>query len=113
MKTFIALISLLVSSSVFAEPHYVVKAEILNQTELLGSPTLVVESGIASAASADGSYSLSIIASPSGEGHAFLKTELEVDGELHSPSMMVDLGKESKITIGNTTLIVIVKKFNA
>ena len=110
MKTIIAFVSLLISSSVFAESRYVVKAEILDQAKLLGSPTLVLESGVASGASVEGSYSLSISASPAGNGRAFLKTELEVGTEAHSPSMMVDLGKESKVTIGNTTLIVVVKK---
>jgi len=77
---------------------------------LLGSPTLVLESGIASGASVEGSYALSITASSAGEGRAFLKTDLNVGSESHSPSMLVDLGKESKVTIGNTTLIVVVKK---
>ena len=111
MKTIITIVFLLISTSVFAESDYVVKTEILNAKKSLGSPTLALESGVSSKVSVEGSYSLSLIVSPVGEKNALLKTELEVGEESHSPSMMVELGKETKVTINeNTTLIVTVKK---
>lgn len=110
MRTIIALLLLMISSSAFAEPRYVVKADVLDEAKLLGSPTLVLESGIATSASVDGSYRLSIVVSPAAGGRAFLETVLEVGNETHSPSMMVDFGKESRITIGSSTLIVLVSK---
>ncbi len=110
MKTVFTLLLLLISTSAIAESHYVLKAEIMDQAELLGSPTLVLEPGIRAAAEVDGSYSLSVLVSPAEGGRAFLETVLEVGDESHKPSMMVDLGKEARVTIGSSTLIVLVSK---
>ncbi|GAA6140183.1 hypothetical protein NBRC116583_39320 [Arenicella sp. 4NH20-0111] len=111
MKTIITIVSLLLSATAFAESDYVVKTEVLKEQSSLGSPTVVLESGVSSQVSVEGSYSLSLTVSPAGEKNAFLKTQLEVGEESHSPSMMVELDKETKVTINdNTTLIVTVKK---
>ena len=111
MKTIITIVSLLLSATAFAGADYIVKTEVLKEQSSLGSPTVALESGVSAKVSVEGNYNLSLTVSPDGERNVFLKTQLEVGEESHNPSMMVELDKETKVTINdNTTLIVTVKK---
>ena len=111
MKKIIAAGFLLFSTTAFAESNYIVKTEVLDKTGSIGSPVLALESGIASKVSVEGKYSLSLTVSPVGDKNELLKTELKVGQESHSPSMIVELDKETKVIINDdTSLIVTVKK---
>lgn len=110
MKILIALITILVTSPVFAESSYLVETKIFESNSLIGSPTLMVKPDVESGAGAEGSYNLSITASPRDKKRALIKTNLVIGDQVHSPSVLVELGKEAKVSLGQTTLLIKVRE---
>lgn len=111
MKLITTLVSLLFfSGPVLAELNYIAKVEILSGNKSIGAPTMLIKPGINVGAAVEGSYSLSIKALPAGEGLVFIETNLEVGEEKYTPAMTVEFGKEAKVSMGEISLIIIVKE---
>ena len=111
MQSFIVLISFLMFSiQVFAEPNYVIEAEILNGDKVIATPKMIVASGVNAAAAVEGNYELTLNATAVKEDMALIKTKLEIDEKKHTPSMVVELGKKAKVSIGDHSLVLFVKE---
>lgn len=111
MQKLIGLITLLgFSSPVNASDNFVVSTKIYNSEHLVSSPTLTVSPKEEALISVDNLYSFALKLTPEGESTVNLSTKLEVGGESISPSLVVELDQEAKISVGNTALSVIVKK---
>ena len=110
MKRLLPLIALLMFPIlVQAKSIYFVKVEITNSEQLIGSPALLLEQGMESKISEEGRYKLSLSATPSGSDKVLIKTVLDLDNETLAPSMLVELGKETRVSLGETTLRFTVK----
>ena len=111
MRPFMVLVSFLIFSiQVFAEPNYVIEAEILNGDKVMATPKMIVESGVSASAAVEGSYALTLNATAVKQDIAFIKTKLEIGEIKHTPSMMVELGKKAKVSIGDHSLVLFVKE---
>lgn len=110
MKTLIALIAIFVASPVLADSSYLIETKIIESNSLIASPTLMVKPNVESSASVEGSYKLSIIASPKDMKHTLVKTNLEIGSQVHNPSVLVELGKETKVSMGKTSLLITVRE---
>ena len=111
MKKLIGLITLLgFTSFVNASDTFVVTTKIYNGENLVSSPTLTVSPKEEALISVDDLYSFALKVTPEGESTVNLSTKLKIDGESISPSIVVELDKEAKVSGGNTALSVMVKK---
>ncbi len=92
-----------------AKSIYFVKLEITNSEQLIGSPALLLEQGMESKISEEGRYKLSLLATPSGADKVLIKTVLDLNDETLAPSTLFEFGKETKLSIGETTILFSVK----
>ena len=106
MKRLLPLIALLMFPIlVQAKSIYFVKVEITNSEQLIGSPALLLEQGMESKISEEGRYKLNLLATPSGADKVLIKTVLDLNDETLAPSTLVELGKETRVSLGETTLL--------
>lgn len=104
--------ALLVSSSVVAdESTYMIQCRILEAGRILGAPTVLAKSGNEVSVSVSDTYDLSIIAEGQGGDQVQLSTRISINGESHSPVILVHLNRAAEIQIGTTTLSLTVSSY--
>jgi hypothetical protein len=96
-----------------ANDKFTVNAKIFNDKKLIGSPILVVNSSKEASISVDDLYSFSLTLTPVNDSTVNLATELELGEDYIAPSLVVELGKEATINIGDKELSVIVNKLSS
>lgn len=100
---------LLVWSSVVADAGtYLIQCRILEAGQVLGEPTLLARSGDEVSVSVSDTYDLSLIADGQGADQVKLSAKITINGESHSPTILVDLDRAAELRIGDTTLTVTV-----
>ena len=110
----LSLLSVLVASGhAVAGDSFLIKSKLLQGGNVLGTPAVAVASGKTGKVSATGAYDLSFEAEPRGEDAVYLSTRIDIAGETSSPSMLLNLDEESSISIGDTTMRIIVSRFEA
>ena len=111
MKKLIGLIALFSFITIAQENEsFVVNAKIYDNNNLIGSPTLVVNSNKEASVSIDDLYSFSLTLTPIDDSTVSLATELQLGGEHISPSLVVKLGEEASVNVGGKEFSVIVNK---
>jgi hypothetical protein len=101
---------ILFSFSALADSKYAIQTSISQNGVLLGSPSLLVEPESEAGVAEEGKYKLSLTASKIKDGMVFVKTNLEVGDEKHAPSMLIDIGKETTLKIGEITFQILLKR---
>ena len=113
----ITFILALTFTSAFAksELQFYAYTEILNSGQLIATPSLLLPASGESAEISAGQlvegedvkkYTLSLSASPSDEGYALLKINLDVGGESIIESKVVEVGKKTSIAQGELSVII-------
>ena len=113
----ITFILALTFTSAFAksELQFYAYTEILNSGQLIATPSLLLPVSGESAEISAGQlvegedvkkYTLSLSASPSDEGYALLKINLDVGGESIIESKVVEVGKKTSIAQGELSVII-------
>lgn len=111
MKSILIGIALnLFSFSALADSNFSIQTSISHNGVLLGSPSLMVDPESESGAAEQGKYKLLLTASIIKDGMVFVKTNLEVGEEIHTPSMLVEVGKEATLKMGETTFRILITK---
>ena len=111
MKKLIAIIVLLgFVSFAQANDSFVVNAKFYVNKNLIGSPTLVVNSNEEASVSVDNSYSFALIVTPIDDSTVSFATDLKLGGKHMAPSLVVELGKEASINIDGKEMSVLVSK---
>ena len=108
-----SLSSVIFSASAFADQGFLAKTRIVLGGSEVGSPALRLTPGVASLASVEGSYDLSLIATDAGNDQVLIDIKLTTDGETQSPMMQVKYGEEASFETGGTFFSVIVVKEKA
>ncbi len=108
--TLVALLLYLVSFPLLADDTFVVETKITVGDLVLGSPTISVNAGTNAKVAAQGQYELSLIAIPQDDDQVFVSTNLIIDGKTVEPSFLLILGQESSVSIGETTLTIVVQR---
>lgn len=107
----LALALLITSSAVAEEDAYLIQCTILDGDRVVGSPSVVAESGKRVTVSVTDAYDLALTAREQDEGRVSLSADLTIAGETHSPALLVDLNRPAEVRTGDTTLRVTVSKF--
>ena len=111
MKKLIAIVALLgFASFAQANDSFIVNAKFYDNKNLIGSPTLVVNSNEEASVSVDNSYSFALTVTPIDDSTVSLATDLKLGGKHMAPSLVVELGKEASINIDGKELSVLVSK---
>ncbi len=108
--TFLALLLCLVSFPLFGDDALFIESKITVGNSALGAPTFSVISGTRANVSAQGQYDLSLVATSQKNDEVFVSTNLTIDGQTLAPSFLVKLGQESSVSIGETTLTIMVRR---
>jgi hypothetical protein len=111
MKKLIGLITLLAFSSMAkSSDSYVVSTKIYHNNNLISSPTFIVNPNKEASISVDDLYSFALKLTQASDSTVNLSTKLEIGGEIISPSLIVEFGKEARINVGSKKFSVIVNK---
>ena len=105
------MLALLACGGAIAEDQvFEIRCEVSDGDRALGSPTVLVRSGLEATVSVSGTYTLSVIAEPSGPDQVKLSADIEVNGESHSPTMLLDLDNEATLQMGDIGFAVTVSR---
>lgn len=114
MKKLITLASLMFMSSLAnATEHYLVKAKIFDKQSLMASPSVIVDVNKQALVEVTNLFSLQLVIEPLSDSIVRLNTEVTLKEKLMSPTIDVELGKQATITLGDTTLVLLVEKNNS
>lgn len=113
MNKLLALSSaLLLSGQAIADgDSYLVRCVISDGDRVLGSPVVLVESGQKATVSVSDTYSLALVAEPQDDGRIHLSADIRLQGESHSPVMLVKPDQEAAVRIGDTRFSVTVSNY--
>ncbi|HET6628346.1 MAG TPA: hypothetical protein VFG91_01075 [Woeseiaceae bacterium] len=113
MNKLLALSSaLLLSGQAIADDDsYLVRCVLSDGDRVLGSPAVVVESGQKATVSVSDTYSLSLVAEPQDDGRIQLSADIQLQGESHSPVLLVKPDQETAVQIGDTSFSVTVSHY--
>lgn len=104
--------ALLISGFVLAEENsYLIQCTILDGTRVVGSPSVVAESGKQVTISVTDTYDLALTAEEQDGSRVALSADIAIAGEVHSPALLVELDQPAEVRIGDTTLKVHVSRF--
>ncbi|MGM0905253.1 MAG: hypothetical protein ACQEVQ_01825 [Pseudomonadota bacterium] len=109
MKTIIGLLTLFGVAS-FANAEYLVSLKLYNNEELIGVPTMTVESDRNSSVSVENTYEFKVLLTPVDDDTIKIDSFYKVGNEQISPSIVAKLGKESSVSIGSKSFSVVVNK---
>lgn len=111
--TFSVFLLCLASFPLLAGDAYTIETEIIVDDVMVGSPTISVYSGTEAKVVTQGQYELLLTATAQEDDKVFISTSLTLDGEIVKPSLLVKLGQESSVSIGETTLKIVVQRYAA
>ncbi|RLA38853.1 MAG: hypothetical protein DRR42_28070 [Gammaproteobacteria bacterium] len=98
------------SFPLLADDSYIIELEISVSDSVMESPTITVKSDTeAKVITQD--YEISLIATTQKDDQVSISTSLTIDGETVEPSFLVKLGQWSRVSIGETTLKVVVQRY--
>ena len=109
----ITLSSVIFSSSAFADQGFLANTRIVLNDLEVGAPTLLLTPGIASSASVEDSYELSLSATDAGDNQVLIDIRLHINGQTQSPKMRVNYGEEASFETDGVFFSVIVVKEKA
>lgn len=111
MKTVMGILALLLfTSTACASEDYVVTTKIYDGDNLIGSPAMQVAPNKEAGVAVSGSYDLKLSIKPASKNTASVDAKLVIGEERLSPSMLVELDKESTVTVNGKSLSVLVSK---
>jgi len=110
IKTIFLVVSLMISGLALAQETYTVNLSIHNNSELLGSPTLVVETNKEASISVGDIYDISFKIEVLEDETIYVPFNLNINGKGHSPSLIVNIDSEASIEVGEMKLSVLISK---
>jgi len=105
---------LTLSISVMAAETYRVSVKVFRMGEMIASPELLVEEGVTSggsfAISGQAEYRFVVLIRPAAENQVSLSLEW-TSGEINlQPNLLIDINKETSVTIDKTRIVVLVER---
>lgn len=107
----VALLLYLVSIPLLADDAFFVEANITVGDMTLGSPVVSVNAGTEAKVAVQGQYELSLIATPQKDEQVYVSTNLTIDGKTIEPSFLLKPGQKSKVSVGKTSLTIVVQRY--
>lgn len=109
-KIILVLTSLLLSGVLAAQETYMVNLTVHNNNELLGNPSLVVETNKEASISVGELYNISFKVEERKDEAIYVPFNLNIKGKDYSPSLVVKVDKKASIEVGEMKLSVLVSK---
>ncbi len=110
IKTILLVASLMLSGFVLAQETYTVNLSIHSNSELLASPSLVVETNKEASISVGELYDISFKLEVREDETIYVPFNLNINEKDYSPSLIVKLGSEASIEVGGMKLSVLISK---
>ncbi|MCF6264810.1 MAG: hypothetical protein L3J24_14655 [Xanthomonadales bacterium] len=111
-KIIILVTSLMFSGLVLAQETYMVNLNIHSNSELLASPSLMVENNKQVSVSVRELYDISFKIQVREDETIYVPFNLNINGKDHSPSLIVRIDTEASIEVGEMKLSVLISKTN-
>ena len=87
-----------------------VDLKVHNNSELLGTHSLMVEKNKQASISISNSYTISFTVTDYDENSVYIPFKLIIDDKEHNPSMLVSLGKPASIEVDELKISVLISK---
>ena len=111
------LIGLMVSSNGFAAEVYRVSAQVYRLGELIASPVMLVEEGETSGGTVsvpgEAQYRFVVLIRPAAKDQVSLSLEWTSGKTTLQPNLLVDIDKETSVTIDKSRMVLLVERYVA
>ena len=109
-KLVLVIVSIMISGALFAQDTYTVDFTILNNSELIGVPSIIVKPDTETSVSVSNRYKVSLKIEEREDETVYIPLKLNINGKDYAPSLIVKLDNEASIKVGEMKLSVFISK---